>query len=87
MEEEHSKSRNTRRLILNFLLEMVIYGGLLLVYFLTILRILGDWLYNLFNTNLLVYAVVGLIIMLVQGVVLEWLTSLLIRLLGLERLE
>jgi hypothetical protein len=87
MNEQQHHEHNTHKLIRNFVLEMIVYSALLLVYFLTILRILGNWLFDLFNNNLLVYAIVGLMIMLIQGVVLEWLTSLLIRLLGLERME
>jgi hypothetical protein len=76
-----------KRQIRNFMIEMVIYGGLVLVYFLVILRFLGDWLFDLFNNNLLVYAVTGLILILAQSVILDWLTTFIVRLFGLERLE
>lgn len=76
----------TKRQIRNFIIEMVIYGGLVVVYFFTILRYIGDWLYELFNTNLEAYAVIGLILILAQSVLLDWLTTVIVRLFGLERL-
>ncbi len=77
----------TKRLLRNFILELLIYGVLLSVYFLTVLRYLGEPLYNLFNQNLWVYAGAALLLIVVQAVVLEWVTSFLISRLGLETLE
>jgi hypothetical protein len=76
-----------RQLIRNFLLELLVYGALILVYVLTVLRLLSPWFTELFDTNLVAYAVVGLVLILFQAVVLDTVTSFLIRLLGLERLE
>lgn len=74
----------TKRLIRNFMLELLVYGILLVVYFLTVLRYLGEPLYNLFQQNLWVYAGAALLLIVVQAVVLEWITSFLIAKLGLE---
>jgi hypothetical protein len=52
----------TKRLIRNFMLELLVYGVLLVVYFLTVLRYLDEPLYNLFNQNLYVYAGAALLL-------------------------
>jgi hypothetical protein len=42
----------TKRLLLNFLMEMLIYGLLLLIFFLAVLRLLIKPLNRLFHLNL-----------------------------------
>lgn len=78
---------NPRSLLRNFILEMVLYGALVVAYFLVVLRYLGDPLTELYDSNLRVYAVVALALIVAQGVVLEWVTSFLVDLMGLERME
>ena len=73
-------------LIRNFLIEVAVYGVLLVIYFFVALRYLGEPLARLFNSNLVVYAVFGLGLIVVQAVVLEFITSLLFDFLGLNRL-
>lgn len=73
-------------LIRNFLIEVAVYGVLLVIYFFVALRYLGEPLARLFDSNLLVYAVLGLGLIVVQAVVLEFITSLLFDFLGLNRL-
>lgn len=75
-----------RQLIRNFLIEMVIYGILLVGYFYIALRFLGDPLKTLFDQSLPVYAFVGLALIVTQAVFLEFITSLLFDFLGLHRL-
>lgn len=75
-----------KQLIRNFLIEMVVYGVLLIAYFFLALRFLAAPLARLFDNNLVVYAVLGLILIVVQAVVLEFVTSLLFDFLGLHRL-
>jgi hypothetical protein len=79
------KKPNLRTLIRNLIIEMLIYGLLLVVYFFAVLRLLGDWLMDLFQNQLVVYSVVGLVLIVVQAVVLETVTSFLVRLLRLDR--
>jgi hypothetical protein len=74
-------------LIRNFAIEVLVYAVLVIAYFLLVLRILGDPLKALFSSNLSLYAIVALGLMVAQGVVLEFITSFLINVLGLERLE
>ena len=68
-----------------FVIELVIYGVLVVVYFLAVLRLLGDPLARLFQGNLTVYAVVALVLIVAQGVLLEVITSFLVERLGLGR--
>lgn len=69
------------------LAEVVIYSILLLLYYLVVLRTIGQPLFNLFRLNPLLYAVLGLILILVQGVILDQITTFLVGRLGLEMLE
>ena len=79
--------RDVRKLIRNFAIELVVYGTLVVIYFLVVLQTIGDWLFELYENNLTVYAIVALVLIVVQAVVLEWVTTFLIERLGLERLE
>ncbi|MEJ2759220.1 MAG: hypothetical protein P8046_12130 [Anaerolineales bacterium] len=75
-----------KELIRNFLIEMVVYGVMLIAYFFLALRFLAAPLSKLFNNNMVVYAVLGLILIVLQAVFLEFVTSLLFDFLGLHRL-
>jgi hypothetical protein len=81
------KRPSFRRIIRSFIFELGIYGILLTAYFLLVLRFLGQPLTNLFEVNLRVYAIVALGLIVAQGIVLDGVTSLLIRLFGLERFD
>lgn len=76
-----------RKLIRNFVIELVVYGVLVVGYFLLVLQSLGAWLTALYETNLQLYAVAAVVLIVIQGVLLEKLTTFLIERLGLERLE
>jgi hypothetical protein len=78
---------DTKKVIKNFAIELIIYGTLVVVYFLVVLQTIGDWLYYLYENNLPVYAIVALVLIVVQGVFLEMVTTFLIERLGLEQLE
>jgi hypothetical protein len=77
----------TKRILVNFLTEVFIYGLLLFIYFLAVLRLLGKPLNELFNLNPLVYALATLLLIVVQAVVLEYVTSFMLKLLKLEAME
>lgn len=70
----------------NFLIELGIYGSLVIAYFYLALRLLVSPLKHLFQTNLPIYAVISLLLIVIQGVLLESLTSFLLERLGLQRL-
>jgi hypothetical protein len=82
-----SQKPNLRKLVRNFIIELAVYGMLLVVYFFAVLQFLGGMLSNLFLNNMSLYAIVGLALIITQAVVLEAVTSYLIRLLHLDRLE
>ncbi len=71
----------------NFLIEVGIYATLVTAYFYLALHLLATPLKDLFQNHLPVYAVVSLILIVIQGVLLEHLTSFLLERLGLQRLE
>lgn len=82
-----SQKPNLHKLVRNFIIELAVYGILLVIYFFAVLQFLGGMLSNLFLNNTTLYAVVGLALIITQAVVLEAVTSYLIRLLHLDRLE
>ena len=81
------KSINFKILLRNFIIELLIYGGLVTLYFLLALRLLSTPLKVLFDEYLPLYAVVSLILIVAQGVLLENITTFLLDRLGLQRFE
>lgn len=75
-----------REMLRNFLIEMAVYGVLLVGYFYIALRYLAEPLAMLFNNNLVVYGIIGLALIIIQAVFLEFVTSFLFDFLGLHRL-
>jgi len=82
-----SQRPKLQKLVRNFIIELVIYGILLVIYFFAVLQFLGGMLSNLYINNTTIYAIFGLTLIVTQAVVLEAVTSYLIRLLHLDRLE
>jgi hypothetical protein len=66
-------------------LELVIYVPIVTLYYFLVLRRINDWLTNLFNASSTEYAVVAIVLVVVQGVILEMLTSWLLRRIGLRQ--
>jgi hypothetical protein len=60
-------------------LELLIYGVAVAIYFLLVLHYLGNWLEHLYRNNRHVYAVMALALIVGQGVFLEQLTRALMR--------
>jgi hypothetical protein len=81
------KTSVTRKLIRNFALELVVYAILVVGYFFLILRFLADPLMKLFRDNLVLYAFVALGLVVAQSVLLEVVTSFIMRQTGLDQLE
>lgn len=81
------KNPGFRRLIRNFAIEMVVYGFLVLAYFFLVLRLLAEPLEQLFSSNLVVYAIAALVLIVAQAVLLDFVTSFAMGLLGLDKLE
>jgi hypothetical protein len=81
------KETKTQILLRNFVIELVIYGTMVTAYSIVVLRFLGEPLSRLFDSNLGVYALVSLVLIVVQGVLLDAITSFLLDRLRLGRLE
>ena len=60
-----------RNRLRRFGIQMVIYAVLVTIYLYLVWRYLGDWLLELYNENLPLYAVVCLVFIVVQAVVLD----------------
>lgn len=69
-----------RRLAGTFVAETAIYGVLVVIYFLLVLRFLGAWLKDIFDHQRALYAGTALLLMLGQGVVLELVSTGIFRL-------
>ena len=78
---------SNRVVIRNLVIELSVYGILVTVYALLVLRWLSEPLQALFHGNLTLYAVVGLALIVAQGVLLERLTSFLLSRLGMKQVE
>jgi MFS superfamily sulfate permease-like transporter len=60
----------------SFLVELVIYSGFVTGYFFLVLHFLGGWIGPVFRSNKIHYAFLALALIVVQGVVLERLTTM-----------
>lgn len=85
--KEKTLKPRTKRLLVNFILEVIIYSILLSIYFLVVLRFLGEPLKDLFNQNLVVYAGATLLLIVAQSVLLDFITTFLVDRLDLEKSE
>ncbi len=75
---------NQPALIRNFVIELVVYGVFVVAYFFIVLRLLGSFLTNLFHSDLVMYAFLALTLIVIQGVLLDAITSFLLNLFKLE---
>ena len=90
MGQDNSQINNKhipKRLVVNLIIEFIIYGGLVTLYFLVILRYLNVPIKNLFDNNLPFYAIVSLVLIGLQGVLLERVTFYILDWVGLKRFE
>jgi hypothetical protein len=72
------EERSFKRVIGPLAIELGIYGFLLVLYFLLVLRFLNQPLTRLFHANLIIYAPVALVLIAAQGLLLSALTTFLI---------
>jgi len=63
-----------------FLIELVVYAALVVAYFFAVLHFLGGWLYELEIHHRYTYAGVAILLIIGQAVVLESVTTFLLRL-------
>ncbi len=71
-------------LLRSILLEIAIYVPIVATYFWLILRFAGDKLASLYQDSLTLYAIAATLAIVIQGVLLEVLTSWLLRRFGLR---
>jgi hypothetical protein len=76
-----------RKTLTAFLIELVVYSGLVVGYFFAVLHFLADWLNNLEKTHIHIYAVVAIVLIIGQAILLETVTTALMRLLQGGRSE
>lgn len=81
------KMSEFRHAIRIFLIELLVYAILVTVYFLLVLRFLEAPLRDLFWSNIQLYAVVALFLVVGQGVVLDILTTFLVDRLDMQEFE
>jgi hypothetical protein len=81
------KREDVRTLLRNFILELVVYGALVVAYSWLVLRWLKEPLQELFQSDLVLYALLSLGLIVAQGAVLDVITTFLLSLLPTERLE
>ena len=62
-----------------FAIELVVYAILVVTYFFLVLHLLGSWLHRLEATHRSLYASVAILLIIGQAVVLESVTTLLLR--------
>jgi len=73
MKKEEAKSLRA------FVIELVIYSVLVIIYFLLVLHLLGEWLFHLETQHRVTYAIVALLLIAGQAIVLDAVTTLLFR--------
>jgi len=64
----------------SFLIELMLYAGLIVVYVFVVIAFLGNWLDGLYEHHKIRYAFAALLLIVGQGVVLEMVTTNLLRL-------
>jgi hypothetical protein len=67
--------RSREHFFTNFLIELVIYGLFVAFYLFAVFHFLSDWLKSMFNDNRVEYAVAAFVLMFVQSIGLERLTT------------
>jgi hypothetical protein len=72
--------KETARTLRAFAIELVIYAFLVVAYFFLVLNLLGGWLYQLESQHRYIYAGVAILLIIGQAVLLESVTTFLIRL-------
>jgi hypothetical protein len=79
--------RDVVKAIQGIVVELIVYGVLVALYAVGVLRFLGDPLADLYESNLTLYAWVALALIVAQGVVLDGVTSFLLDRLRLTRFD
>jgi hypothetical protein len=68
-----------RRALLAFLIELALYSVLVIAYFFLVLHFIGPWLGDIYRDHVRLYALLSVGLILGQAVLLEWVTTFLLR--------
>lgn len=68
------------KVLTSFAIELVVYGALVVGYFFAVLHFLGGWLSQLDKSNIKLYALVSIALIIGQAVVLETVTTFIFKL-------
>ncbi|EEF62020.1 hypothetical protein [Pedosphaera parvula] len=79
--------RELKTVLKSFCIELALYSVLVVGYFFLVLHLLGNWLFHLYENERKLYAVLCLVLIIGQGMVLEFLTRTLLRFIKFERGE
>ena len=71
--------KETARTLRAFAIELAIYALLVVAYFFLVLHFLGRWLYQLESQHRYIYAGVAILLMMGQAILLQNVTTLLLR--------
>ena len=74
-------TKDTAKTLRAFLVELAIYAVLVIAYFFLVLHFLGGWLHQLEHNHRYTYAGVAILLIIGQAVVLESVTTFLLRIL------
>ena len=77
-------NREIKSLFGSFIIEIFIYGGLVVGYYFLVLHLLGNWLNQIYRHDRNAYAAVALVLVVGQGLFLEKVTRVLLRALGMR---
>jgi hypothetical protein len=75
----------TRKRLHRFGIQMVIYGVLVTIYLFLVWRYLREWLVMLYYENLILYAIICLVFIIVQAVFLDSVTNFIMKRFGLDK--
>ena len=71
--------------LISFAIELAVYAVIVFAYFFLALHFLGGWLAHLYTDNRKLYAIAALALIVCQGVLLEMVTSGLLRVIRRRR--
>jgi uncharacterized protein involved in cysteine biosynthesis len=69
----------TKTTLRAFLIELVVYSALVIGYFFAVLHFLADWINQLEKTHIRIYAFVAIALVIGQAILLEFVTTFLMR--------
>ena len=79
------KKLEPKMLIRNLVIEIIIYSIFIYGYYTLVLRHLADWLLDIFSNNLVYYSLAGLGLIFIQAVLLDVVTSFLMKYVKLDQ--